>query len=700
MALMTDIRENLGKAFLVLITIFFLLLIFLEWGMDLTGRKGGRTGTTDVVGVINGREISYKQFADVVRRSVENQKKQSGQEVDEETERQVRSQVWNQLVEEALIEQEIDRLNITVSDQEIVDIVRGPNPPEMLVSQFKDSTGTFRRDAYDQAMSDPQNRDAWLQEEDMLRTEQRRKKLQSLLMASVRVSEGEVRERFIERNVSMDADFVLFDVNRMVPDSAVTVTDDDARKYYNSHPEEFKVKAGRKVQYVTFSSLASHEDSVGVREEMQRLLDQAKSGLDFAELASTYSETPQSDAYFKHGELGREKEIPLFAAKKGEIVGPVAESDGLHLFKILDDRQGKDEFVKASHIILSHTPGPDSVKVIKKIRDIARRARAGEDFAKLARENGQDGTAPNGGELGWNGKGAWVKPFEEAAFRGRVGEFVGPVRTQFGWHVIHITGKDKREIKVSRISMKIKASTKTTDGAAQRAQDFSFLANDEGFEKAGQNSQLHFQESPEFTKGAVVPGLGINDAVNNFAFKGAVGTVSEPISIANGVGVFRVSGIREEGVRPFEDVKTVARAGALKQKKMDRLRPRAEEFRASLTSASDFLAEGRKVSGVFAQKTTFKLAEVPPGIGREPKFNGTAMALKPGEISSVVEGLRGFYVIKLNAKSEIDTVRYAVERVSLRDQLLNDKRSRFLNDWRTALRESATIEDHRDKFYR
>jgi parvulin-like peptidyl-prolyl isomerase len=486
----------------------------------------------------------------------------------------------------------------------------------------------------------------------------------------------------------------------MVPDSVVNVTDDDARQYYNSHPEEFRVKAGRKLQYITLSTAASHEDSSTVQDELQRLLGQAKSGVDFAEFATTYSETPQSEAYFKHGELGKVKENPLFLAKKGDVVGPIADNDGLHLFKILDERQGKDEFVQASHLILNHVPGPDSVKVIQKIRDIARRARSGEEFAKLARENGQDGTAPNGGELGWNGKGAWVKPFEDAAFNARVGSIVGPVRTQFGWHVIKVTGKDKREIKLARISMKIKASSKTTDGASQKAQDFSFLANDEGFEKAAQNSQIRTQETAEFTKGGVVPGIGSNDAVNNFAFQNKLGAISEPISISGGFGVFKVSGIRAEGARPFDDVKMISKAGATRLKKMEKLRVRAEKFRKSLSASTDLIAEAGSVSGVIAQKSNFKLTDFPPGVGRDPKFNGAAFALRPGEVSPLVEGQRGIYIIKLNAKTDLDTVRLAVERVSLRDQILNDRRSRFLNDWRTALRENAEIEDHRDKFYR
>ena len=146
------------------------------------------------------------------------------------------------------------------------------------------------------------------------------------------------------------------------------------------------------------------------------------------------------------------------------------------------------------------------------------------DFAKLARENSQDyGSAMQGGELGWASKDRWVKPFADAAFKARVGDIVGPVRTQFGWHIIKVTGRDKREVKILDLAMKVKASTQTMDAAFQQAQDFNILAKDEGFEKAAENSKLKIQETQEFTKTGSIPGIGPNDAITNFAFSNKVG---------------------------------------------------------------------------------------------------------------------------------------------------------------------------------
>ncbi len=700
MPLMTQIRNHLSKAFAAL-AVFFVAYMVLDWGMDLTGRKG-RQGNQEVVGDVNGKEIDYRNFSEAVRRTLDAQKKQTGSDADDETERQVRSQVWNQMVDQILFEQEIKRLGITVTDQEIIDWVQGPNPPEMLVNQFKDSTGMFRRDAYYAAMRDPQNRQAWVQVEEVLRQQRLQEKLQSLLLASVRVTESEIRERFQDKYESLDAQFVLFDVNRLIPDSQVTVTDDDLKNYYNNHQEDFAVKAARKLKYVAFNQTPSSDDTAAVVKDVQHLKDQIKSGMDFLDLARTYSDNPVTEAFFKHGEMSKVKDDAVFSAKKGDVAGPILDADGYHLIKILDERQGTTEFVRASHILLNLVTGPDSVKAIQKAKELVREARNGADFADLARKNSQDfGAASSGGDLGWGTKGTWVKPFEDATFHARIGEVVGPVRTPFGWHVIKITGRDKREVKIADLDEKIKASNKTTDDALNQAQDFASLSKDEGFEKSAELSHFEVLETPSFPKGGYVPGVGMNDAVMSFAFSNKLGSISDPISISKATSVFKISDVREDGVRPFDDVKASIRVPVLRQKKLAKIKDQVDRFFVSLTPASDLLAAAAQLQNVTAMRTgPFTPSGTINGVGRDPKFLGEALTLKPDEISKPFDGIRGYYIVKLMTKTPFDTTRYSAEHRTLYDQILQEKKSRLVSDWLTALRAKADIVDEREKFYR
>lgn len=85
--------------------------------------------------------------------------------------------------------------------------------------------------------------------------------------------------------------------------------------------------------------------------------------------------------------------------------------------------------VKAAHIL---------VKSEDKAKELLAKVNAGESFAELAKRNSLCPSGKNGGDLGWFGRGQMVKEFEDAAFNGQKGQTVGPVKTQFGFHLIRI----------------------------------------------------------------------------------------------------------------------------------------------------------------------------------------------------------------------------------------------------------------------
>lgn len=701
MPLMTQIRNNLTKAFAVF-AVFFIVYIVLDWGMDISGRKGTRS-SKDFVGVVNGTKINYREFEAALKQQTDAYRKQTGGEPDDEAERQLRTQVWNMLVQQVLIDNELNRLGISVTDDEIRDILLGPNPPEMIAAQFRDSTGTFNRAAYEQAIMNPQNRQIIIQVEDQVRRQRRLEKLQSLLSSATRVSDMDVRQKFEDQTISMDGEYVLFDPNIFIPDSAVQVTDDDFRKYYNANQEDYKVRAARKLKYVFFSLAPSKDDSTAVLTEMNRILEQAKAGSDFLELAKTYSEDPVNDTTFiKHGDLSRQLESAVFSARKGEIVGPIDDYSGYHLVKVMDEKKGTQEFVRASQILLNAVTGPDSVAQIQKAKDILRRARSGENFGALAKEYSDDfGSKGLNGDLGWTGRGGWIKPFEQAAFGAKVGEIVGPIRSQFGWHIIKVTGRDNRMIRMATLTMKVKSSPQSADAVNSSASDFAYLAKDEGFEKAAETSAYQVKETPEFVKGSVIPGIGMNDAAMNFAFSKKLDALSDPISITSGVAVFKIASIREEGVRPLDEVKATIRFRVLREKKMQKLKEQVDAFYKNLGPNADLATAAKSVPLAVEQKTgPFKAQDAPQGVGRDYAFMGHAAELKPGEISKPFEGSRGYYILKLLSRTAFDSTQFVSTKNTLRDQILQEKRNRMFSDWLTALRDKATIEDDREKFFR
>ncbi len=701
MPLMTKIRENMTKTFAVFAGVFVVYIV-LDWGMDLTGRKqASRSTEAQEIGNINGHSILAKDFAELVKQAAENQKAQSGQELDENQLRTLRDQIWNQVVEEKLFEDEINRLGISVTDQEIVDWVKGDNPPAFLVQQFTDSTGTFNRAAYDNAIQNPQNAQIWIKVEDYLRKQRQREKLQSMIMAGSRVTENEILQRFMDQNIKYDADCILFDPNVMVKDEEISVTDDDMKKVYNENSEEFKQEATRKLKYVNFPVNASTSDTEAVVNEMADLKKKATDGADFVELAKTYSETPVAETFFKHGELSQEKESSVFSANAGDIIGPTTEPDGYHLIKVLEFKEGTDEYIRASHILIN-IENNDSVKALKEAKDIFAKTKT-EEFAALAMQYSKDGSASQGGDLGWFGKGRMVKEFEDAANKAKVGQVVGPVKSQFGYHIIKVIAKDKREAKIADLHMQVRLSSSTRENIFQQAQDLAYISKESG-DLIKHATELGFQviETQPFQKDAVIPGIGMHSGLNKFAFNGKLGDISDVQNLPNGgYAVFMLSDIKETGIRPFEELKTTLEPRVKREKKMEKIKSTVEQVRQQF-SPNDSLGKISTIKPGFAVQNLrqFSLNGFVPNIGRDLKFSGAVSKMNIGELSPVVEGQRGYYIVKLLSKSNFDSTTYNAQKNNLRTQMMSERRNKLFSDWSTKLKKEAEIVDNRDMWYR
>ncbi len=711
MPIMTRMRDSMPYVLFGLLIAFLVTIIF-EWGMDYLGMRGGQS---DVIGSINGTKIKYAQFTEMVKQFSDQQKQQTGTEPDENTMTQIREQVWDNLVTQHLLEDEVRRLGVNVTDQELVDWVRGDNPPDDLKRNFVDSTGQFRRDVYEQFLAnpnqfirDPEGRDQefgvkWLKQyEASLRQRRIQEKLQSVLLASVRVSEGELQQRFSDQSRRYSVLYAPFDANALVPDADVQVTDADIKTYYDENLDQYKVEPTRKLQYVLFLETPSASDSSMRKQDIEDAAKKAREGTDFIELVAAFSTKPDSGAWFKHGEISTTLDGAAFAAAKGQIVGPIQDQDGYHLLKVLDQRQGKDEFVHASHILLSFEQGADTAKVWAAARTIMQEIHAGKDFGMLARQYSKDlGSAQHGGDVGWFGKGRMVPEFEKAAFAAKPGQVVGPIRTPYGLHIIKVHGRDARELKLAQISIKIEPSSQTKNDLFERAKDFAYNARQTSFGPEAQQLGFEVKDAQIQEKSAVIPGIGVHQGVTRWAFKSKVGTVSEPFTIPGGYAVMNVAEIKDAGVRPLDELKDQIRPLALRDKKIAKVKAMAEEVRAKLGQGDSL----RKVSQInpaipVQEIPAFTLGGMVPGIGREPNFLGTVAALQPGQISPVVKNTRGVFMVQLQSVTPFDSVTYNGQRDMLKGRLLQEKRNRFFSDWLTTLKEKANIEDHRDQFFR
>lgn len=698
---MAKMRDNL-PAILLSLVILFLLTIVLDWGMDITGRHRRNGFAREPIGIVNGEEITYQEFNQALEFEIENFKQRTGNDPDDFMLEQLRNQVWEQLVTRKLIEQEIKKLNLTVTDEEITDwVLNSPETlPEPVKRNFVDSTGKIDRVLLERALKSttPQARQFWIEVEKFLKAQKLTEKLQSRLLASVLVSEGEIRERFEKQNTRYEIKYVSLDPNRFSKEISEP-TEDEIKEYYRNHQDEFRIQETRRLKYVLFSDMPSQEDTASVLRELENFKQQAMQGADFVELVKNYSEAPFSDVFFKHGELLPEIENEIWNKKVGEIVGPLKASDGIHLIKILDERKGSDTFVRASHILVPI--GRDTAESYNLAKDILNLAKKGEDFAKLAATFSVDQvTASKGGDLGWFGKGRMVKEFEEACFKAKPGEIVGPVRTQYGLHIIKVIAKDNRELKIADIKLGVRASSETIESQRKRAEDFSHTVSGKKFVQEASALGLDIKTTPPFTKDSPIPGIGFNKTISDWAFSNKLGSVSPVFKIRGGFAVFTISEIKEAGIRPLEEVREAIKVRVRREKLKDKAYNYLESLRTKLNK-NEGLESITKLDSTLEVKTAsgFTLSGGIPGIGTDENVLGKLIDMKPNEISQTIKGNSFVYLIQLVNKTPFDSSAYKSQHETLKQQIYNEKKNTLFFSWIDNLKKNAKIVDNRSLYF-
>ncbi len=188
----------------------------------------------------------------------------------------------------------------------------------------------------------------------------------------------------------------------------------------------------------------------------QRALERARAGEDFAQLARELSDAPDRS---NGGQLGlrstdRYPELFVNAAQNlrtGGLAGPVRSGAGFHVLKVIEKRQaGLDTLTltqtRARHILLRLNAQLTESAAVQRLTQLRQRLVAGGDFAAAARENSQDGSAREGGDLGWANPGQFVPEFEEAMNALAPGQISEPLVSRFGVHLIQVQERRNRQL--------------------------------------------------------------------------------------------------------------------------------------------------------------------------------------------------------------------------------------------------------------
>lgn len=208
----------------------------------------------------------------------------------------------------------------------------------------------------------------------------------------------------------------------------------------------------------------STEEVQKAKAKVDEVLKALQAGANFAKVSASFSDAPNA---LEGGNLGWKGSAQLPALfldalktmQAGDISAPLRSPNGFHILKLTNKRGGNSPLVieqtHARHILIKLTEVVSEKDGKQKMDNIKERLDNGEKFEVLARQFSEDGTASNGGDLGWVNPGDTVPQFEKAMNELKDNQISEPVRSPFGWHIIQVLERRKQDM--SKEAARLKA---------------------------------------------------------------------------------------------------------------------------------------------------------------------------------------------------------------------------------------------------
>ena len=708
MALINTIREKSGVA-VGLVAVGMLLFIV---GGDLVGGKNRLFGRNDqVVGEVAGQKVELADYNNALEQAKQAFIAQQQRQPDEQALGYLRDQAWNQTIYRMAFRPEWDKLGLTVSDDELVDMVQGDNVSPGIRQAFTNkTTGQFDKARLIEYLKNldklpPENQAAWHNFEANLPAERLANKYNALLKNSVYVTTAEAK-RSEANQATRAAVKYLFVPYSSISDSAVKVTDAQLQAYLDKNKSRYQVEDARSVEYISVPVVASKTDSAAVKAAIAELATQFAAAPVDSLFVMQNSEQPYNKAFRSPADLPEllRKQLPL---AQGKIYGPYAENGTYSLFKVTGTGTGKQAAARASHILIKAEGATPAAKAAAKAKaqDILNKIKGGADFGALARQFGTDGTKEQGGDLGWFGQGRMVPAFEKAIFGATAtGLLPNVVETSFGYHVIKITAvPTKQTYQVAEVKKTIAPSDATREAAYAKAQQLKGEATDLASFRAltTKDKTLVKQEAKNLDRGArSVNGLQNARELVRWAFgfnvNGAetkVGDVSEVYEMGDQYVIAALTGERAKGTATAAALRPELSALVRNEEKARQIMaklPKAGTLQEMATKYGPTAQVGAADNLVLGQGNL-------PNVGFEPVAVGRAYALKPGQKSAPIQGEQGVLVVELVSLTPPATPITNLKAVQ--QQLAQQRAQQQDGKIYEAIKAHANVKDNRTRFF-
>jgi len=674
--------------------------------------KGSRGSREINIGNVAGEDITIMDFNQKVDQFIQNTKQQQNKErlTSDEIYR-LKEDTWKQMVREILMEKEYDELGLTVTTEELFDLVQGPNPHPLIKQYFADpSTGQYNRSLIIDYLQNLDNLPAeskqqWIAFEEYIRNDYLSTKYKALVNKGYYIPTELAKMAYTEDNSNAAITYVASKYAGLA-DSLVKVTDADYEAYYEKNKDRYEQEAIREIEYVTFDIKPSMKDMETARRNMDQIYQEFKTVENVTRFVKSTSDTPVDSTWKASGQLPVQIDSIMFNSEIGTVTEPYLNNYVFTTARLVDIGYRPDS-LKASHILIAYAgalrANPEINRSKKEAEEIADSLynvvkKSSSSLTELAMEFSDDGSvAQNSGDLGWFADGQMVYAFNEAVVNSKVGD-ISMVETPFGYHIIKTTGKkeDVKKVKVAMINREIIESNETYQKTFSKAsklasenktiEAFNNAITEEGLTKKTANN---LQQMSNFISGLQNPRQLVHWAFNENT---EVGDVSPVFDLEGMFVVATLKSKTEKGYPELEDIKDRLTVFVTNEVKGEMLAKEMSGFN------NDFeqIAQELNLEKVDVNSLTFSSRNI-QGFGAENKVIGTVFGLNETEVSDPIIGNGAVFVVKLSKLMEApEKENYTQNSTTLENAFTQRVNQDF--PYR-AIEEASEIEDNRSLFY-
>lgn len=695
MSILSRIRENMS---LVVIVIAVAIVGFIA--TDFLRGIGDTVSTPQVAGEIAGEVIPREEY--VTRYQLQVQRIPN---LPESQQGYIMDQVWNQLIQERVYDNQFEKAGLEISGDEVYDMFTGNNIHPAVRQSFTSPEGEFNPEQVKQQLQNLLDNPDLINElktfEDYLARERATERLNNMVKGAFFSSKSYAESRHVNQNKKTDISFLAINYTQ-IPDSAINVSESELESYLRDNENRYQQEAQTIAKFVSFPLTPTKEDSVRAENSLLRLRIPFSEAIKDSSFTANKSSRPYQEIFQSIGALPENLRDSIANAETGNVLGPYVEGNVYKLYKVVQIDEGEEAFANINHILITPdgASDSDSVAASRLAGTVARQANS-SNFFDLANEYSRDfQTKTKGGALGWYQKGRFGEDFDEAVANLPIGAIRGPIKSSQGYHVVQVVDRTNKTYDIAEIEKEIFAGSQTVKNKFQEGNQFLYEANQVGdidsvaFSK-GLNAIQTNPLTPQTRQVVGLAGGGSGRDLVIWALDAKVGEFSDVIEVGDQYVVAQIINKTEEGIRALADVRAEVEQKVRNQKKAKIILEKLKDISTDqdLTEIRDQYGEGAFISS--AQNITFESTTI-PGIGADLYVIGKISTLEEGQQTNPIEGINGVYILEATKVAPAADLSES-SLTSLADSYSTTVKSQIQQKIEPALRESAGVKDLRYK---